>query len=387
MKICIVAMTGIYPLKGGPGAGAYYIARELNKAGIEVYMFLRGNDEEFDRLNSSDEIKKLSKTKLIQIDIKYNLKTFLNIPYLINKILEANKKLKEILDYVDVVIYNSPPVDVALCFPSIIRRYSKKQVFIARGGLFNESKNVIGRLLIYIQRNWFDKVIAVSTVTRDVLFKFGFDEGRIKIIHNGLDLKLFDNLELLDLRGAPRILYVGRLAPIKGVDTLLHAFSIVLMQFPEAHLYLLGEGKERQNLVQLSKSLNIVDRVHFEGFIPPGREVFRYYKSCDLYVMSSHRENFPWTVIEAMSSKIPIIASDIEGGPREVIKNGENGFLFPVGDYKVLAGEMIEILNNKDLAGKFCSKNYFMVKKFYTCEKMGSEYISVLNELIEPSKK
>ena len=376
-----MATTGVYPLKAGPAYNAYLLARELNRSGIGVYMFIRADKKTFATLKESKELKELNRTKLIPIDINYNLGTFLNTPFVFRRIIEANKKFKEILSDVDLIVYNSPPVDITFCFPFISRRESKKQVFIVHGGLFNEGKNVIGKFLIYLQRNWFDRVIAVSAHTRDILTKFGFNTNKIWIIRNGIDLELFDNLPSLTLTGSPKILFVGPLRPIKGVDTLIQAFSILVKQFQNAHLYIVGDGPERQNLEQLVDSLHIKNNLHFEGFIPPGREVYCYYKSCGLLVMTSYRENFPWVLLEAMVSKIPVISSNIEGGPRELIKQGENGFLFPPGDYNELAKEMAKILNNGSLREKFTSKNDLLVKNC-TCEKMARRYLKVFEELL-----
>lgn len=382
MKVCIVAMTGLYPLDiGGPAPVAYFLAKELNRNGIDVMMFIRADSEKNLKFKNTEEIKELKRTEIIPIDVTYNAKTFLNIQSLIYKVLEANKRFKEILKDVDVIFYNSPPVDVVLCFPFISKQSSKKQVFALHGGLFYESKNLVGKLLMQLQKNWFDKVVAVSAFSRDIALKFGFSRDKIEIISNGIDLDPIRAAEPFNLLGCPKILHVGRLAQIKGVDTLLKAFSIIIKNFPEAHLYLVGDGPERSNLEKLSDSLGIMGNTHFEGFIPPGKDVFRYYKSCDLFVMPSHKETFGITLLEAMASKIPVIVADIDGGPRELIKNGENGFLFPVGDYKILAEKIIEVFENKNLMEKFVSENYSLIEDRYTWRKIILKYMALFKTL------
>jgi glycosyltransferase involved in cell wall biosynthesis len=381
MKICIVAMTGLYPVDlGGPGYVAYFIARELNQNGIDVTMFIRANDETFSRLKNSKEFRELNKTKIIPIDVEYNFKSILNPFYTIRKIIEMNKKLNEIIDEIDIVLYNSPPVDATIFFPFLFKTKSKKQIFALHGGLFYEGKNILGKFLLYLQKKQFDKVIAVSNYSRDVALNFGFDCDTIKVIPNGIDLKIFEEIEPLDLEGHPKLLYVGALRPIKGVDILLNAFSLFIKNFPNAHLYIVGDGVERVKLEQLSESLGIINNIHFEGFIPPGRDVLRYYKSCDLFIMPSYKENFPIVILEAMASKVPMIVSNIKGGPQELIIHEENGLLFPPGDYKTLCKEMIKITKSKELSEQIILKNSTLIKE-YCWDKMALRYISTFKEL------
>jgi glycosyltransferase involved in cell wall biosynthesis len=381
MKICVIAMTGLYPVDlGGPGSVVYFLVKELNRNGIDVTLFIRANSDTLNRLKNSNEFKELERTKIIPIDIEYNLKSILNPFYMIGKIIEINRKLRDIIDDFDIVLYNSPPVDITLFFPYLFKRKSKKQVFALHGGLFYEGKNIFGKFLIYIQKIRFDKIIAVSNYSQDIALKFGFQSEKIVIIQNGIDLKIFDALEPLHLNGTPKLLHVGALRSIKGVDILLNAFSLFVKNFPDAHLYIVGDGVERVKLEQLSKTLGITNSVHFEGFIPLGQDVLRYYKSCDLFIMSSYRENFPIVILEAMAANIPLIVSNIEGGPQELIIHNENGLLFPPGDYKKLCEEIVKITEQKDLAKQIILKNAALIKK-YSWDSIALRYISVFKEL------
>lgn len=382
MKICIVAMTGLYPVDlGGPGSPAYFLARELNRKGIDVYLIINADRNKLNRLKDTKEFKELDKTKIISIDVKYGLKSVLNPFYVFKKIREINRELRNIIDDVDIIFYNSPPVDITLFFPFISRIKMKKQVFVLHGGLFYEGKNLIGKLLMRLQKKRFDKVIAVSNYSRDIALNFGFQPDKIEVINNGVDLKIFERLKPLDIQGNPKLLHVGALRPIKGVDVLLHAFSLFIKDCPNAHLYLVGTGEERSNLEQLSKSLDIMNNVHFEGFIPLGENVLRYYKSCDLFIMPSYKENFPLVILEAMASEIPLILSDIPGGPREMVYSGENGLLFPPGDCEALSREIKRIIENKEFREGMIFKNNLLIRK-YGWDIIASKYISTFENLL-----
>jgi len=381
MKICFIAMTGLYPVDlGGPGSVAYFIIRELNRNGIDVTIFIRANPDTLNRLKNSKEFKELKRTEIIPIDIDYTVTAILNPFYIIKNFFNINRKLRDIIDTFDIVLYNSPPVDITMFFPYLFKRKLKKQVFAIHGGLFYEGKNIFGKFLIYLQKKRFDKIIAVSDYSRNIALKFGFNPQKIEVIRNGVDLKIFDDLEPLYLTGYPKLLHVGALRSIKGVDILLNAFSLFLKKYPNAQLYLVGDGPEREKLLDLSKNLGIKNNVHFEGFIPLGHDVLRYYKSCNLFIMSSYRENFPIVILEAMAANIPLIVTNIDGGPQELIVHNENGLLFPPGDYKALNKQMIKITQNKDLAKQFILKNSVLIKN-YDWDIIALQYISLFEEL------
>lgn len=373
MKVCIVAMTGLYPVDiGGPGSPAYFLSREFNKNDIEVYLFINADNEKVNRLKRTKEYKALTKTKIIPIDVRYDLKHIINPLYLFKKIFQINMQLKKIINDFDIIFYNSPPVDISLFFPFLCE--GKKQFLALHGGLFYEGKNYIGKLLLKIQKRRFQKIIAVSYFSKELAENFGFKSSKISVINNGVDLEIIQDLKPFELKGEPTILYVGAMRKIKGVDILLKAFSIFLRDFKKSQLYLVGCGKEKNNLVKLSKTLGIDKHVHFVGFVPLAEDVLRYYKSCDLFVMPSFKENFPLVILEAIGSKTPVILSNIPGGPQELINHGKNGLLFNPGDYQSLYQEMKKIFDDTELKNKIISEASTMIEK-YDWSEIAEDYI------------
>jgi len=352
MKICIIAMSGIYPIHiGGPANVAYFLAREFGRLGNPTTVFVRvRNQKELSLIDNIPELN-IQNVKVIPIKINYDIKTFLNIPLLVYKISNFSKQLYE-EDY-NVILYNSPPVDIALLSPIISKLKRAKQVIIFHGygGLY-DSKNVlhkVGRLLIKTQIEWFGKAIIVSNFSREIPSYFGFEENKIEFIPNGVDPDLIDAVEEpLDLLGSPKILYVGRLAAIKGVNKILQVFSIVVKKFSDAHVYIVGEGPEETKLKQLSNSLGIMDNVHFEGFKPPGKDVYRYYKSSDLFVMASQKEGAcpPIAIIEAMASGLPCIVSDIPG--LRIVEDAKCGIVVNFNNVEKAAEKIVEYLKRGD---------------------------------------
>lgn len=141
----------------------------------------------------------------------------------------------------------------------------------------------------------------------------------------------------------------------KGVDYLLKAMKKVIKEYPEAKLLIAGDGKERENLVKLTKMLNIEKNVEFLGWKTKD-ELKKIYEDIDFLVVPSiWQEPFGLTAVEAMAYGRPVIAFDVSG-LRESVENDVNGFLVNVLDVNNLAEKIIDLLKDENTLNKF-SKN------------------------------
>ncbi|HSY08594.1 MAG TPA: glycosyltransferase family 4 protein [Steroidobacteraceae bacterium] len=137
------------------------------------------------------------------------------------------------------------------------------------------------------------------------------------------------------------ILGIGRLLYEKGFDILLQAFAQVAPRFPAWRLGIVGEGTERRALLQLREELNLIDRVEFTGEV---REIENWMARASLVVHPSRREGFPNVVLEAMGMGVAVVCADCHSGISELIADGINGRLVPVGDVNALALVMAELM-------------------------------------------
>ena len=150
----------------------------------------------------------------------------------------------------------------------------------------------------------------------------------------------------------PVILSVGRLAPVKDQATLLRAFTQVVASRP-AHLVILGEGPERQNLAALSDRLGISQHVDMPGFrINP----YAYMSKSKVFVLSSRHEGLSTVLIEAMASGTSVVSTDCRSGPREILEDGKWGHLVPVGDWRAMAEAIIDTLDNPIPSGQLIAR-------------------------------
>lgn len=148
-----------------------------------------------------------------------------------------------------------------------------------------------------------------------------------------------------NFRREPLIVAVGRLSAEKGLDVLLRAFAQVREEFPEWNVRIIGDGPERSALEALCLSLNLSDSVHFLGQV---QDVEDWLARAGLMIHSSRREGFPNAVLEAMGMGAAVVCADCPSGPSELIQDGVNGRLVPVGDVDALARVMAELMRRPE---------------------------------------
>ena len=141
--------------------------------------------------------------------------------------------------------------------------------------------------------------------------------------------------------GPPVILAAGRLTRVKDHATLLRAFAKVTESRP-ARLIVLGEGPERENLLQLAESYGKSQQVDLPGFMT---NPFAYMARASVFVLSSRYEGFPNVLVQAMACGTPVVSTDCRSGPREILEDGKWGRLVPVGGWRSMANAIVEGLD------------------------------------------
>lgn len=190
-----------------------------------------------------------------------------------------------------------------------------------------------------------DRIIAVSPQCKQKLLALGVSNEKVTVIPNGVDLKLFDSINVDKVSN--QVLYVGRLVNYKHVDWLIHAFVKVLEQIPDAKLKIVGSGPEWANLNELVRKLDLQSRVVFTGKTVTYEAVVHYFKESEVFVLPSTVEGEAIVLKEAMAAGLPIIAMNVPGsGVLSLVQDGENGFLLETGKPSIIAEKIIELLKN-----------------------------------------
>jgi glycosyltransferase involved in cell wall biosynthesis len=200
----------------------------------------------------------------------------------------------------------------------------------------------------------FDHLIAVSHATKDEMVHSGVPVNLISVIHNGIDTdawarnRVFHSLrEELGLGQVfPVIGYVGRIMPEKDLETWLRAAAVVAQEYPQARFVLVGEGKDNSYLEQLKRlaaELGIAERTYFPGY---RSDLLPVYAGFDLFLLSSRREGLPNSILEAMAMGLPVVTTDVAGA-KELVVNGETGFVAPQQEVQGLARAVLTILGDE----------------------------------------
>jgi glycosyltransferase involved in cell wall biosynthesis len=203
-------------------------------------------------------------------------------------------------------------------------------------------------------------IIAISKgVAKDVSEFLSIPSSKIKVIYNPaftneiLQLSK-ENIEYLpwDIDRISLVIGVGRLTKQKNFSMLLKAFSII-RQTIDARLIILGDGEERNNLKLLGEKLNISNDIYFPGFV---NNPYAYMRKSSVFVLTSDWEGFGNVIVEALGVGLPVISTDCESGPREILDNGRYGDLVRVGDYLDLANKMKKRILEKNLQTELIKK-------------------------------
>jgi glycosyltransferase involved in cell wall biosynthesis len=184
----------------------------------------------------------------------------------------------------------------------------------------------------------------------------------IIVVPNGINLN--ENAEREAEGGNPgkRVLFVGRLHPVKGVQYLLGAMKMVHQELPEAKLILVGDGEEREHLENLTDSLGIRGCVEFAGRVPHDR-VQDYMNRAEVFVLPSLSEGFPVTILEAMACGLPVVATRVGGIP-DIIEDGTNGYLVDARDQEQIAEALLRVLQDKMLQKIMSNNNRKSAEKY-----------------------
>jgi glycosyltransferase involved in cell wall biosynthesis len=179
-------------------------------------------------------------------------------------------------------------------------------------------------------------VFTPSAYLRDLAVSWGVRADRVSVLPNPAPPlpELSERAELrrsFELSG-DTLAFAGRLTAQKSLEVALAALARV----DGVTLLIAGEGDQRAPLERRTAELGLEDRVRFLGPQPRGR-VLELFRAADAVVLSSSWENFPHAVVEALAAGTPVLATAI-GGVAEVVHDGENGLLVPVGDAEALAG-------------------------------------------------
>lgn len=173
---------------------------------------------------------------------------------------------------------------------------------------------------------------------------------------------------------------VARLRVEKGQKTLINALAEVVKAIPAVQLIMIGDGPDKLELIRLSEELG-VDRNIFWLGQQDQAEVYKLYGVMDIVVVPSLFEGFGLAAAEAMAAGVPVIASNVDG-VAEVVKDGETGALFPVGNSQALAESLIHLLNNPRLARQLGHKGRERIQRYFSLDQFSESMLRLYEQYL-----
>jgi glycosyltransferase involved in cell wall biosynthesis len=309
-----------------------------------------------------------------------------------NLVIHHRNPLKTIWQIIQVVCKEDPyilysrhwPTKIPTAFAGWLMR--KKVVLSEADSLMHSiTYKDTSRRSSYVKSiacNLADVVVAVSQGVADGLKQFFKINSKVRVIHNGCDLEEIEKKSREEVshpwfsQTEPIVLAVGRLANQKGFSYLLEAVKLVNSKVP-VRLLIIGDGELKGRLEKHVEELGIKDKVEFLGV---KTNPFAYMAKCDLFVLSSLYEGLPNALIEAMALGLPVISTNCPYGPGEIIEDGRNGILVPVGNPQAISEAILRVLGDKQLRDHLRTGAKRRAKHF-SLDNMISKYIELFLSL------
>ncbi len=352
---------------GGISSYALTLAAGIKKRGHNVYIASSGGQLLF----------RFIREGIVYIPIPIKTKSEASYKILISK-FKLSKYIKE--KNIDIIHANTRVTQV-LSF--IIQRTLGIPYVSTCHGFFKK------RLFRRILPCWGNKVIAISESVKEHLTgDFKVKEEDIRVIHNGIDVEKFgvrsleprdDIKRKLGLNEGPVIGIIARLSEEKGHNYLIKAMQEVIARIPHAQLLIVGEGRTKGELVNLTKEMGLEKSVFFLPSVMDTQEVL---SAMDLFVLPSLKEGLGLALMEAMACGLAVIGSDV-GGITSLIQDRYNGLLARPADSRELSSAILKLLQNLDQAKSLGNNARIFISQNFSQEKMVLEteevYLECLN--------
>lgn len=368
MKVAIVVTNS--DLAGAP-IHCSYLIRSLVKAGNSVYFFSGEAREIFNQLQELGVPCEVVDGLCSRVSLWKDLKA----------VLKLRHRLK-VLD-VDVIHLHSSKAGLVGRFAAF--SLGLPVIYTVHGWGFGPARPKLQSFLVRLcelatkplTAHW----IAVSESDRQQGIEcLSLSPAKITTIYNGIPrVDLADKTCMRTEKGAAfRLVMVARNSYQKDYDTLFRALAIIPMTV-NLELLVIGEGtdepafKERAFTLAAQRRKNIV-------FMGLRHDVASILATCDVFCLTSRYEGLPIAIIEALMAGLPVIASDV-GGVRELVFEGENGYLVSRGQERDVAAKIYKLAENPELVWRFGNRSRNLYHTRFTVEAMGQEVLKLYSKL------
>ncbi len=339
---------------GGAENYVVNLSKKLMERGHEVFI-IASNNKSFKEFLKKNGLAYIT----VNMVVKFNLLSILKIAAFARKngidIIHTNLSKANFMGAIAAKIINIPSISTA-------HGLNKKTQYI-----------------------FSDKIICVSRAVMDNLVSQGMNSEKLFKIYNGIDIKKFDpdNLKQKDILNNDVDLNIGiiaRLSPEKGVNFFIAAAVLILKETNKIKFFVAGTGKQKDELIGLSKDLGIESFVHFLGFVE--EKMTSFLNELDILIFPSIKEGMPLSLLEVMAMKKAVIVSKAGGMP-EVVEDGKNGFVVDIGDTIAIKNAVMRFLEDRQLVLKMGEEARKTILGNFTVDLMTSNVEKLYERTID----
>lgn len=330
-----------------------------------------------------------SKIKFIDLNINYDAILILPIwKRIIRKIvlqLLHKRKLKKILCEIHPDITISTFTHEAAFLPQI-KDGSKKvlEFHFCKGHKIKMAKAFhFGFItkLAYYYRCWQEENIIIPKYDQFIVLT---KEDEISWKEKICNVKYISNILPFEKEGKSEltqkhVIAVGRLDGQKGFNRLIDIWALVTKKHPDWILDIYGKGRDHKALQSQIDNYGISDTTVIHQ---PDQNIKDHYLNSSIFVMTSIYEGLPMTLLEANGLGLPSVCYDFPCGPKDVIKDGINGFLIKDGDSNTFADKLLTLIENDNIR-KLMGQEAYRMSERYSCKNIMREWVNLFNELIK----
>jgi glycosyltransferase involved in cell wall biosynthesis len=254
--------------------------------------------------------------------------------------------------------------------------------------LANESN--LGRSLVRMAQGQVfrraDLLLPISKgIAMELMEAYRLPDNAMTIINNSVDLSMIEREssgscppELAACKGAIRIISAGRLVRQKSQEILIEAVAQLVGLGRKAELFILGQGPDQAFLEEYASRLGILQHISFLGF---QQNPWLFFRHADIFALSSRFEGFANVIIEAMACGLPVVSTDAPHGPGEIIRDGVDGLLVPVGDSRSLAQALLRLIDDPAMRQDFAAKSLIRARD-YDIGKISERFRNTLENFL-----
>jgi glycosyltransferase involved in cell wall biosynthesis len=226
-------------------------------------------------------------------------------------------------------------------------------------------------------------ITAVAHSVAEELSEYGLDPAKVFLVGNGVDHKLFLPSKK-EPSSPPYILYVGRLAPRKGLLDLIQCAKLVFKRRSDINFIIAGKGSMEPSLRRAILQSGLAEKVSLIGHVggKDRGELVKLYQDATLVVNSAHYEGLATTLLEAMACGKAVVATAVSGA-LDVISSGKNGLLVPPKSPERMAESILSILDNKGLIAQLGQAARVTIEEKYTLDIISDNFLKCYRQLIQ----